>query len=131
MELHRSDPACASCHVKMDPLGLSLEGYDAVGAVRFEDAGRPIDTSAKMPDGTAFDGLTGLQNILLDRKDEFAHAFTERLLVYALGRGLEAYDQPTVRAIVRGAAQDQYRIRTVILGIVTSEPFNQRKTPEP
>ncbi len=85
-----------------------------------------------MPDGTAFDGLTGLQNVLLDRKDEFAHAFTERLLVYALGRGLEAYDQPSVRAIVRAAAaQDSYRIRTVILGIVQSEPFTQRKTPEP
>jgi uncharacterized protein DUF1592/uncharacterized protein DUF1588/uncharacterized protein DUF1585/uncharacterized protein DUF1595 len=131
MELHRSDPACASCHVKMDPLGLSLERYDAVGAVRSEDAGRPIDTSAKMPDGTGFDGLTGLQNILLDRKDEFAHAFTERFLVYALGRGLEAYDQPSVRAIVRAAAQDNYRIRTVILGVVKSEPFNERKTPEP
>jgi hypothetical protein len=131
MELHRSDPACASCHVKMDPLGLSLERYDAVGAIRSEDAGRPIDSSAQMPDGSAFDGLTGLQNILLDHKDEFAHAFTERWLVYALGRGLEAYDQPSVRAIVRAAAQDHYRIRTVILGIVKSEPFNQRKTPEP
>ena len=131
MELHRSDPACASCHVKMDPLGLSLERYDAVGAIRSEDAGRPIDASARMPDGTAFDGLTGLQNILLDHKDEFAHAFTERWLVYALGRGLESYDQPSVRAIVRAAAQDHYRIRTVILGIVKSEPFNQRKTPEP
>ena len=130
MELHRSDPACASCHVKMDPLGLSLERYDAVGAIRAEDAGRPIDTSAKMPDGTAFDGLTGLQNVLLDHKDEFVHAFTERWLVYALGRGLEAYDQPSVRAIARAAARDDYRIRTVILGIVKSEPFNQRKTPE-
>jgi hypothetical protein len=130
MELHRSDPACASCHVKMDPLGLSLERYDAVGAFRSEDAGRPIDTSAQMPDGTAFDGLTGLQNILLSHKDEFAHAFTERWLVYALGRGLEAYDQPSVRAIVRAAAQDDYRIRTILLGIVKSEPFNQRKTPE-
>jgi mono/diheme cytochrome c family protein len=131
MELHRSDPACASCHVKMDPLGLSLERYDAVGAVRTADAGRPINTSAQMPDGTSFDGLTGLQNILLDHKDEFAHAFTERWMVYALGRGLEAYDQPSVRTIVRAAAQDNYRIRTVILGIVKSEPFNQRKTPEP
>jgi hypothetical protein len=130
MELHRSDPACASCHVKMDPLGLSLERYDPVGAVRAEDAGRPIDASARMPDGTAFDGLTGLQNVLLDRKSEFVHALTERWLVYALGRGLEAYDQPAVRAIVRAAAQDDYRIRAILLGVVKSEPFNQRKTPE-
>jgi hypothetical protein len=130
MELHRSDPACASCHVKMDPLGLSLERYDPVGAVRSEDAGRPIDVSAKMPDGTAFDGLSGLQNVLLDRKDEFVHALTERWLVYALGRGLEAYDPPAVRTIVRAAAQDDYRIRALLLGVVKSEPFNQRKTPE-
>lgn len=130
MELHRSDPACASCHVKMDPLGLSLERYDPVGAVRAQDAGRPIDVSAKMPDGTAFDGLTGLQSVLLDRKDEFVHALAERWLVYALGRGLEAYDQAAVRTIARAAAQDDYRIRALLLGVVKSEPFNQRKTPE-
>ncbi|MEJ1963167.1 MAG: DUF1592 domain-containing protein [Gammaproteobacteria bacterium] len=130
MELHRSDPACASCHVKMDPLGLSLEQFDAVGAFRTLDAGRPVDVSARMPDGTEFSGIGGLQKILLDHKDEFTSAFTERLLVYALGRGLEAYDQPKVRAIARAAARDDYRIRTIILGIVESEPFNLRKTPE-
>lgn len=131
LELHRSDPACASCHVRMDPLGFALEQYDPVGAFRMQDAGRPVDASATMPDGTAFTGLAGLQKILLDRKDEFTRAFTERLLVYALGRGLEAYDQPTVRAIARTAAGDDYRIRTLVLGIVESEPFQQRRTPEP
>jgi hypothetical protein len=130
MELHRSDPACASCHVKMDPLGLSLEHYDAVGAFRTRDAGRPVDASATMPDGAQFNGLDGLQKILLNHKDEFTRAFTERLLTYALGRGLEAYDQPKVRAIARSAASDDYRIRTLILGIVRSEPFNLRRTPE-
>ena len=130
MELHRSDPACASCHVKMDPLGFSLEHYDAVGAFRTQDVGRPVDSSARMPDGAEFDGLGGLQKILLDHKDEFAHAFTERLLTYALGRGLEYYDQPTVRAIAHAAVLDDYRIRTIILGIVKSEPFNFRRTPE-
>jgi hypothetical protein len=131
MELHRSDPACASCHVKMDPLGFALEHYDAVGAFRTQDAGRAVDSSATMPDGARFDGLGGLQKVLLDHKDEFTRAFTERLLTYALGRGLEAYDQPTVRAIARAAARDDYRIGTIILGIVTSEPFNFRRTPTP
>jgi Protein of unknown function (DUF1592)/Protein of unknown function (DUF1588)/Protein of unknown function (DUF1585)/Protein of unknown function (DUF1587)/Protein of unknown function (DUF1595) len=130
MELHRVDPACASCHVKMDPLGFALEQYDAVGAMRTLDAGRPVDASATLPDGAQFSGLGGLQKILLDHKDEFARAFTERLLVYALGRGLEAYDQPKVRAIARAAAHDDYRIHTVILGIVKSEPFNLRRTPD-
>ena len=129
MERHRADPACATCHVKMDPLGLALEQYDAIGAVRMQDAGRPIDTSARMPDGTEFVGLSGLQKILLDRKDQFVRAFIERLFTYALGRGIEAYDQPTVRAIARAASND-YRIRTILLGIVESEPFNHRKTPE-
>ncbi len=130
MELHRADPACASCHVKMDPLGFALEHYDAVGAFRTDDAGRPVDASATMPDGAQFNGLGGLQKNLLDHKDEFTSAFTERLLTYALGRGLEAYDQPKVRAIARATARDDYRIRTLILGIVKSEPFNLRRTPD-
>ncbi len=102
MELHRSDPACASCHVKMDPLGLSLERYDPVGAVRSEDAGRPIDASARMPDGTAFDGLTGLQNVLLDRKDEFVHALTERC---SSTRSAAASKRMTSRACARSFAR--------------------------
>jgi hypothetical protein len=130
MELHRTDPACASCHVKMDPLGLALEHYDAVGAFRTQDAGQLVDASASMPNGAKFDGLAGLQKILLDHKDQFTRAFTERLLTYALGRGLDAYDQPTVRTVARSAARDDYRIRTIILGIVKSEPFNLRRTPE-
>lgn len=130
MELHRTDPVCASCHVKMDPLGFALEHYDAVGAWRTHDAGSPVDASASMPDGTAFDGLAGVQDVLLEHKDEFTRAFAERLLTYALGRGLEAPDQPTVRAIARAAAHDDYRIQTIIMAIATSEQFNLRRTPE-
>ena len=130
LELHRSNPSCASCHVKMDPLGFSLEQFDAVGAFRNRDAGRALDVSAVMPDGTAFSGLTGLQAVLLARRDEFTRALTERLLTYALGRGLEAYDMPTVRAIARSTARDGYRIQRLILGIVESEPFTLRRTPE-
>jgi len=129
LALHSEDPACASCHSKMDPLGLALEKYDAVGKFRLMDAGRPIDVSATMPNGKMFEGLYGLQSVLLERKEQFANAFTQRLLTYALGRGLEASDQPKVRAIVRSAAQDDYRIRSIIAAIITSEPFNYRRAP--
>ena len=130
LELHRKDPACASCHVKMDPLGYALENFDAVGVHRTHDGGRPVDSDATLADGTRFSGLPGLRQVLLDRKDEFTRAFTERLLTYALGRGLEAGDMPAVRRIARQAAADDYRIRSVILGIVRSEPFALRRTPE-
>ena len=126
LALHSENPACSSCHVKMDPLGLALEKYDAVGKYRTLDAGRPIDVTANMPDGKAFEGLYGLQNVLLERKQQFASAFTQRLMTYALGRGLEAIDQPKVRTILRATEPDNYPIRGIIMGIVTSEPFNYR-----
>lgn len=130
LELHRRNPSCAACHVKMDPLGFALENFDAVGAWRGEDAGQPIDVTADLVDGTRVEGVAGLRSALLARKEDFARAFTERLLTYALGRGVEAEDMPTVRAIARRAAADDYRIRSVILGIVESEPFNLRRSPE-
>ncbi len=130
LELHRSDPACAACHVRMDPIGFSLENFDAVGAWRNSDAGQPIDNAAVLPDGTEFAGIAGLQDILMARKDEFTRAFTERLMTYALGRGIGAQDMPAIRAIAQQAAADDYRIRTIILGIVTSDAFTQRRTPE-
>ena len=129
LDLHRANPVCASCHVKMDPLGFALENFDAVGAYRQRDAGQLIDASAVMPDGSGFSGLAGLQQILIARKDEFASAFTERLLTYALARGIGARDQPVVRSIARAAAADGYRIQTIIKAIVASEPFRLRKTP--
>jgi len=129
LELHRSDPRCAACHVKMDPLGFALENFDAIGGYRLTDAGQPIDVSATMPEGTKFSGLAGLQQILLARKDEFTGAFTERLMTYALARGVGAADMPAIRKIVRGAATDDYRVQTIIKGIVASDPFTLRKTP--
>ncbi|HEY1877301.1 MAG TPA: DUF1592 domain-containing protein, partial [Rhizomicrobium sp.] len=129
MEMHRKNPVCASCHTKMDPLGFSLENYDAVGAWRAGYAGQKVDASAVLPDGTAFDGPTGLQNILLSRKDQFVEALTERLMTYALARGVESYDMPAVRGVRTQAAKDDYRMQTIILGIVQSVPFTMRRTP--
>ena len=129
MALHREDPACASCHLRMDPLGLSLEKYDAIGAFREMDAGQPIDASAVMPNGTAFDGLPGLQEILIDKKEQFAQAFIDRLMTYALSRGLEATDQPYIRTIARAAEQEDYRVQAIIYAIAASEPFNLRRVP--
>ncbi|WP_043603042.1 DUF1592 domain-containing protein [Novosphingobium sp. Rr 2-17] len=130
LELHRANPACAACHVKMDPLGFSLENFDAVGAWRTSDVGQPIDAVATLPDGAKFEGITGLQAILMDRKDEFTRALTERLMTYALARGLTANDMPTVRAIAADAAVDQYRIRTLVRGVVASPAFTLRRVPE-
>jgi mono/diheme cytochrome c family protein len=130
MELHRKNPVCASCHTKMDPLGFSLENYDAVGAWRTGYAGQKVDASAVLPDGTAFDGPAGLQNILLSRKDQFVEAMTERLMTYALSRGLESYDMPAVRNVRYQAAKDDYHMQTIILGIVQSVPFTMRRTPQ-
>jgi hypothetical protein len=129
LELHRADAACASCHSRIDPLGYALESFDAVGAFRTQEAGRALDVTATLADGTQMEGLPGLRGVLLARKDEFTRAFTQRLLTYALGRGLEATDMPVVRNIARTAAADDYRIHTLILAIVQSEPFNLRRTP--
>jgi hypothetical protein len=130
MEAHRANPVCASCHTKMDPLGFSLENYDATGAWRTAYAGSLVDASAVMPDGTAFDGPAGLKGVLLARKDQFVEALTERLMTYALARGVEAYDMPAVRQVRYAAAKDDYRMQTIILGIVESVPFTMRRSPE-
>ena len=129
MEVHRANPVCASCHTKMDPLGFSLENYDAVGKWRTGYAGSVVDASAVLPDGTKFEGPRGLQSILLSRKDQFVEALTERLMTYALARGLESYDMPAVRAVRYQAAKDDYRMQTIMLGIVQSVPFQMRRTP--
>ena len=126
LEAHRENPVCASCHAIMDPVGLSLENYDLIGAWRDEDAGHPIDTTAVLTDGTPIDGPATLRAALLDRSGVFATTMTEKLMTYALGRGLEHYDMPTIRAIVREAAADDYRFSALVLGIVLSEPFRTR-----
>jgi hypothetical protein len=129
LETHRANPICASCHSRMDPLGFSLENYDGTGKWRTKDAGTVIDASGKLPDGTVFEGLGGLKKILLTkRRDDFVHTAAEKLLTYALGRGLESYDMPAVRAIVRGAAKDDYRMSALIAAVVTSTPFQMRRT---
>ena len=126
---HRESPACSVCHAPMDPLGLALENYDAVGKWRATGAtGRPIDASGNLPDGTAFEGPTGLRTLLLERRELFIGTLTERLLAYALGRGPEYYDRPTVRAITRAAAAEDYRWSAIVTGIVQSTPFRMRRS---
>lgn len=128
MAQHRENPACRVCHAAMDPIGFSLENYDAVGKWRLEFANQPIDASGTMPDGRRFDGPAGLRDLLLDQPDDFVGTVTEKLLTYALGRGLEYYDMPTIREIVRAAAEDDYRWSSVILGVIESDPFQMRRT---
>jgi hypothetical protein len=131
MERHRANPVCASCHKLMDPYGFALENYDAVGAWRDKDAGMPIDAKTQLADGTAVDGPIGLRAAILRRPETFVGTMTEKLLIYALGRGLEPYDMPTVRRLVKESAQKDYRFSSVILGIVKSTPFQMRMTGSP
>ncbi|MGB6945844.1 MAG: DUF1592 domain-containing protein [Bryobacteraceae bacterium] len=126
LEMHRANPVCASCHARMDPLGLSLENFDAIGQWRTTDAGHPIDASGVLLDGTKVDGPRELRQALMAQKTEFVGAVTEKLLTYALGRGLQYYDAPTVRAIDRSAAADGYRWSSLIQSIVKSAPFLMR-----
>ncbi len=123
---HRADPNCASCHALMDPLGFALENFDATGRWRtLGDAGEPIDATGALPDGTVFEGVEGLRRALLS-SDLFVLTMTEKLLTYALGRGVDYYDMPAVRKIVRSAATADYRMSALIMGIVLSEPFQMR-----
>jgi hypothetical protein len=126
MEEHRASPACSSCHRVIDPLGLALENFDVTGHYRIKDNGQPIDSSGELYDGTPITGLIGLRDALLNRKGIVLQSFTENLMTYALGRRVEAADMPTVRAIVRAAAQDDYRISAFILGVITSPAFQMR-----
>ncbi len=122
MELHRASPVCSSCHARMDPIGFALESFDGLGRWRAD-----VDSSGVLPDGTRIDGPVGLRNVLLGKKDQFVTTATERLLTYALGRGVEPFDMPAVRTIVRDAAPREYRWSSIIMGIVTSVPFQMRR----
>jgi hypothetical protein len=128
LEKHRADRACASCHARLDPLGFSLEQFDAIGRFRTEEGGAEIEASGALPDGTAVNGFDGLKKVVLDRRDEFVECLTAKMLTYALGRGLEYYDEPSVRAIRRQAASADYRFSSIILGIVNSVPFKMRRS---
>ena len=129
LEAHRSNPVCATCHAQMDPLGFALERFDAVGALRTHDEGNtPIDASGSLPDGQAFDGLDGLRSVLIARQEQFVGTVAERLMSYALGRGIEYYDRPTLRRIIRDASRDGFRWSSVVIGIVSSPSFQMRRT---
>jgi mono/diheme cytochrome c family protein len=129
LEAHRKNPVCASCHARMDPLGFALENFDAIGRWRDEDeSGKSVDASGVMPDGTSFRGPAEFRKVLLSRQGEFVSAVIEKLLTYAIGRGLEAYDMPAVRAISRRAAPD-YTWSSIVTAIVESVPFTMRVAP--
>ena len=126
---HRKNPACASCHRLMDPVGLSTENFDAIGRFRtLSEAGTPIDASGGLPDGSTFEGALGLRKAVVNRPDLFVTTLTEKLMTYALGRGLEYYDAPAVRGITRAARGQDYRFSALVLGIVNSTPFRMRRS---
>jgi hypothetical protein len=129
MEQHRANPSCNGCHGVMDPLGFSLEGFDAVGAWRTKDrfAGTPIDSSDKLIDGTPVNGPDDLRKALASHPEQFVQTFTEKLMTYALGRNIEYYDMPAIRKIVRDAAKDNYRFSSIVMGVVKSTPFQMSK----
>jgi mono/diheme cytochrome c family protein len=130
MVQHRSNPACASCHQLMDPAGLSMENFDAIGRWRARtEAGTAVDASGGLPDGSTFSGASGLRSALLRRPQLFVGTLTEKLMTYGLGRGVEPYDAPTVRTIVRNAQSQNYRFSSLVLGIVGSDAFQMRVSP--
>jgi hypothetical protein len=128
MELHRKNPACAACHVRMDPLGFALENFDGIGRWRTSSHGVPVDASAVFADGTPLDGVQGLRAFVVSRRDDFVQTFASKLLTYALGRHVDYRDQPAIRKIVHDAGQSNYRWSAIILGVVRSTPFQMRIT---
>jgi hypothetical protein len=139
MAIHRENPVCASCHAVIEPTGLALENFDAVGVWRSVDntpavpwvrteGSAAIDASGKLPDGTMFDGPAELRAALLSRPDRFVTTLSEKLLIYALGRGIEYYDIPVIRSIVRDSARNDYHFSSLVLDIVDSQPFQMRRS---
>jgi hypothetical protein len=131
MEQHRASPNCATCHRVMDPLGFSLENFDATGRWRTKDAAGAVDTSGQLADGSPVDGPVALRKALLKHPEQFVRTMTEKMLTYALGRGLEYYDMPVVRSIAHDAAAQNNRFSSIVLGIVRSTPFQMKlKAPQ-
>jgi hypothetical protein len=127
MELHRTAPACYSCHRFMDPIGLSLDNFDVMGRWRYRENGAALDTRGELYDGTPVSSPSELAAALLKRPIPLVRTFTENMLTYALGRRLEAYDMPTVRAIAKAAEQNDYRVSSFVLGVVQSDAFQMRR----
>jgi len=130
LEAHRSKPECAGCHAKIDPLGFSLETFDAIGRWRDEEAGAPVDATGVLPDGRTFRGPVELKQILLGRRDEFVRTLAGNLLIYALGRGLVLEDECVLREAQKAAAAGDYRFSSVVLAVVRSHPFRHRRNPD-
>ena len=131
LELHRQDPVCASCHNVLDPLGFALENFDAIGRYRIREEGGMVDASGQLADGTDIEGIGDLREALLAKPEHFVDNFTEKMLTYALGRGLEPFDMPVVRAIRKEAAEEDYRFSAIVKGIVNSVPFTMKKAVAP
>lgn len=131
MEAHRKNPACANCHAKMDGLGFGLENFDAIGGFRTKDGNAPIDSSGELPGNVKFNGPTELKTLLLSKKDLFAKCLTEKMMTYALGRGLEFYDRRAVDAITAAVAKNDYKFSTLVIEIVKSDPFRMRRGKNP
>jgi hypothetical protein len=129
LEQHRANPVCASCHRIFEPVGIALEHFDATGAWRTHDEGVPIDASGVLADGTKLDGVASLRESMVRYSDQFVRVVAEKLLIYAIGRGVEHEDMPTVRSIVRDAEPSRYRFSALVLGIVESAPFQMNMKP--
>jgi hypothetical protein len=127
MEQHRANPACANCHAKMDPIGFAFENYDAIGAFRTKDGEFPIETAGVLPDGKAFQGPGELKTILMEKRNQFTRCLTEKMLIYALGRGLEYYDRRPVMQIQDSLAKNDYKFSVLVAEIVKSDPFRLRR----
>jgi hypothetical protein len=129
IELHRKNEPCATCHKIMDPIGLALENFDAIGRWRVADDGSPIDPFGQLVDGSKLDGVTGLREAFLRYSPQFVRMITEKLMIYALGRGTEYFDMPLIRTIVRNAERTNYRFSSLVAGVVTSDPFQMNQKP--
>ncbi len=127
---HRANPSCASCHARMDPIGFAMDNFDAVGKWRDADGGTPIDASGVFPEGSKFEGIAGLKKELMRQPEQFVSTVAERLLMYAIGRNLQYYDSPSVRAILRDAESSRYTLSSLVLGVVKSRPFQMRQKSE-
>jgi hypothetical protein len=127
MEIHRKNPRCANCHAKMDPIGFALENYDAIGGYRTQDGGQDIDAAGEFADGTKFTGSEDLKTIILQKKELFVRCLSEKMLTYALGRGISYYDRRAIEKTAKALAANHYKFSVLVKEIVKSEPFGMRR----